>query len=255
MMKKHSEPTQGPRVLITRPAEDAARLTTLLKPRGMEVLVEPLMRIQPEAGAKPILQSALKEQPRAILITSANGVRALAAAVVERNVPLLAVGETSALEAARLGFTDVTAAEGNAKALAALVKRSIKTTEGTLLHVAGSEVAGDLKGELEQAGYAVRRVVAYRAEAASGFSEVLKAALVNCELDMATFFSPRTLKIFDRLIEVSSQQYLLKHVDLVVLSEEIQSAHAWRSRAVAAAPTNEAVADLLAQMQSGMLRR
>lgn len=255
MIKKHSEPTQGPRVLITRPAEDAARLASVLKPLGMEVLVEPLMTIQPEAGARPILQSAFKEPLRAVLITSANGVRALAAAVAERTVPLLAVGETSALEAERLGFTDVTAAEGNAKALAALVKRSMKPTEGVLLHVAGSEVAGDLKAELEQAGYDVRRVVAYRAEAAGGFSEVLRAALVNCELDVATFFSPRTLKIFDRLIEISGQPYLLKHVDLVVLSEEIKSIHTWRSRAVAAAPTNEAVADLLAQMQSGMLRR
>jgi uroporphyrinogen-III synthase len=246
---------QGPLILVTRPKDDAGPFATALKARGMEVLLEPLMTIHPEEGAKPRILSLMKEKPRALLITSANGIRAFAASSAQRDVPVFAVGEASAEEARRLGFGTVTASEGNAARLAALVQANVKPAEGVLVHIAGSVTRGELKEQLTQAGYAVERVTAYHAEPVSHISGELKSALVNCELSFATFFSPRTLSIFERLMEIGGLSYLLRHVELVALSEDILPTQTWKNRQTAAAPTTKAMLDLIDRLQSGRMRR
>jgi uroporphyrinogen-III synthase len=247
-------PAQGIRVLITRPEEDSTPFAAAVKAQGMEPLLQPIMAIHPEEGAKPRLLSLLKEKPRALLITSANGIRAFARLTEERALPVITVGEASAAEARALGFADVTAAGGDSTKLAALVRQKVKPSEGYLLHIAGSVTKGNLKETLTKEGFAVERVVAYRAEPISHFTSELKAALINCELDVATFFSARTLSIFDRLVEISGLSYLLRHVELVTLSADITSVHSWKSRQVAATPTADAMLDLLARLQSARMR-
>ena len=63
------------RVLITRPEDDARPLAERLAARGIEALVEPLLIIVPVAGAELDLDGV-----QALLVTSANGARALARA-------------------------------------------------------------------------------------------------------------------------------------------------------------------------------
>lgn len=179
------------RALITRPQEDAEGVTGELQRRGFTVMLEPLLAIVPVAGVRLDLAGA-----QAILATSANGVRALAAATAERGLPVLAVGDASARCARELGFERVDSAGGDAEALVALVRRRLDPAAGSLIHAAGTAVAGDISGALMRDGYVVRREVLYEARAAESLSSDLLLALAARSIDIALFFSPRTAASF-----------------------------------------------------------
>ena len=65
----------GPRLLLTRPRQDSLALAEELAGQGVESLIEPMMTIRIDDDARLDLSGA-----QAVLLTSANGARALAAA-------------------------------------------------------------------------------------------------------------------------------------------------------------------------------
>ena len=152
-------------VLITRPAEDGEMLAEMLRGRGMEPMVEPMMNIVPTDAAPDFIGV------QAVLLTSANGARALAERIAGRDIPVFAVGDATARTARELGFSTVESAAGNVTALADLVRGRLDPAAGALLHPAGSDVAGDLAGTLNKYGFSVRRVVLYEARPAVEMSQ------------------------------------------------------------------------------------
>ena len=106
------------RVLITRPESEATALAVALAGRGHATVIAPLFGLQflrPPADFAAALASC-----QAVLVTSANGARALAEASEQRSKPVYAVGDTTAATAEGLGFTNVVSAAGDSRALAAL---------------------------------------------------------------------------------------------------------------------------------------
>lgn len=184
------------RALITRPREDAEGVARELRQRGFQVMIEPLLLIQPLPGVTVDLDGV-----QAILATSANGVRALAAATAERLLPVLAVGDASARCARELGFLTVDSAGGDADSLAALVRDRLDPRAGALIHAAGTAVAGDISGALRRDGYQVRREILYEARTAEALSPELRQALADRSIDIALFFSPRTAASFVTLAQ------------------------------------------------------
>src|ERR1700755_2220735 len=104
------------KILITRPAEDGAEIAQRLAAMGHEALLAPMLTVEFHGGAPLVL-----EDVQAIVPTSANGVRALAARTSRRDLPLFAVGPQTAAAADQAGFIRVRNAEGDAVALAARV--------------------------------------------------------------------------------------------------------------------------------------
>ena len=107
------------RLLITRPQPDADELAAELERRGHRCLVAPLMTIVPTVSDLPL------GGVQALLLTSRNGVRALAAASARRDVPVLAVGPGTAAAAEDAGFS-VEAGAGDVSALGSLVRAALK---------------------------------------------------------------------------------------------------------------------------------
>ena len=107
------------RVLIIRPEREATALATALAERGHTPVIAPLFRL--EFLHPPAEFSAALAACQAVLLTSANGARALAEASEQRGRPILAVGDTTASTAEGLGFSAVTSAAGDCAALADLV--------------------------------------------------------------------------------------------------------------------------------------
>lgn len=182
------------RALITRPQEDAADLAAALSARGIEPLVEPLLQIKQLDGAKIDLDNV-----QALLFTSANGVRAFAALSANRDLPAYTVGDGSAAAAAAAGFNHIESAGGDVNALASLACDHLKPQNGVLFHAAGSVTAGDLAATLEQAGFTVRRVPLYQAEAATSLSPETRMNLTLGGIDLILLFSPRTAATFGAL--------------------------------------------------------
>ena len=110
----------------------------------------------------------------AVLFTSANGVRALAAHPRRGELvvlPALAVGQASAAAARSAGFTDVTSANGDGGDLARLAATRFAAAAEPLLYLAGEERARDLGGEPAASGLQIATVVVYRTVKAAAFPQ------------------------------------------------------------------------------------
>ena len=182
------------RFLITRPEQDAGPLAAILAERGHSALIEPLISIVPEPGA------AVPEKTyQAVLVTSANGVRALGATPGfdrVKGATVLAVGKASAEASRKAGFGQVEDAAGDLDDLTRLVEARCTPEGGPLLYAAGKVVSGDLKAMLEAKAYEVDRVVLYDAVRATELSADTLAALRAGEVDGVLHFSPRSARIW-----------------------------------------------------------
>ena len=231
------------RVLVTRPRAEAEALAAQLGRRGLEPVVEPLIEIADRPATPPDLAGV-----QAILCTSANGVRALARASEARGLPVFAVGDTTAREARAAGFHRVESAGGDVDALARLVGHSLHPAGGRLLHVAGSEVAGDLAAALGAQGFAVERAVLYEARAAAALRPATVRLIDAGQIDLALFFSPRSAAIFARLAVAAGVGDGLAATMAISISAAADAALGqlpFRARAVAAAPNQAALLALI----------
>ena len=221
--------------LVTRPREDAEPVARALAGRGIAVMIEPLLGIEPVPGVT-VDPTGLQ----GLLVTSANGARALARLLPGRDLPVWAVGDSSARVARELGFASVHSAGGDVEDLAALVAAGADPAAGALLHAAGETVAGDLSGRLAAHGFAVRRETLYRAVAATALSPDLCQALRAGAIDLALFFSPRTAATFATLVTDAGLGETLSRVVAYGLSGNVTARLAalpWAALRKAAEPT------------------
>lgn len=171
------------KVLLTRPVEDSARIAGVLEAEGAACLIWPLTRIVPVAGSIVVPPGT-----EALLFTSANAVRVFAAGCGERGLPVLAVGDRTAVTARKAGFGEVVSARGDARDLARLARA---TRYRRFLHPRGRDAAGDLAGALTAAGLSVEAPVIYAAEAAGPPPADVARAFADGAVDLATIWSPR----------------------------------------------------------------
>jgi uroporphyrinogen-III synthase len=178
------------RLLVTRPEPDNERTAAALRALGHEVVLAPLLHIEAVAGAD------LGTPPwSAILITSANGARALARHPRRGELlglPVLAVGGSSAVAARAAGFADVASADGDAGDLARLAAGRFAGVRSPLLYLAGE----DRTGELAVPGLTVRTVVVYRAAPAEHFPPAARAVLEQGRVDGVLHFSRRSVESY-----------------------------------------------------------
>jgi uroporphyrinogen-III synthase len=183
------------RLLVTRPEPDNERTAAMLRAQGHEVVLAPLLRIEAIAGAD------LGAPPfAAILLTSANGARAISAHPRHGELialPVLAVGNSSADAARAAGFAIVESADGDGRDLARLAaKRFAGAGSPPLLYFAGEDRARDLAGELVALGLNVRVIVIYRAAKATQFPPAARTALEQGHIDGVLHFSRRSVETF-----------------------------------------------------------
>jgi uroporphyrinogen-III synthase len=179
------------RILVTRPLEDGAEIARRLAELGHEALLAPLLTVAIHDGA-PLQLAGVQ----AVLATSANGVRALAARTPLRDMPVFAVGPQTAEAATQAGFVRVRNADGDAAVLADAVPGWADPTAGTLLHAVGEEGSGWLAETLIARGFQVRREPLYRVEAMAQLPPAAAAALRQGAVQAAMFFSPRSARVF-----------------------------------------------------------
>ncbi len=230
-------------ILVTRPEPDASLLAGQLREMGHEPLVEPLFTIETLPTLLPGLDDA-----QAILLTSANGARAIAKATDIRRLPVYAVGDTTAKAARLAGFEPVISANGDVGDLATLVRGACSPDAGKLVHIAGTVAAGDLAGELGRHGYAVNRVVLYEARVSTKLSPTTVSAIQAGKVDAALVYSPRGAILLCQLLKSAALAGACTSIDLLCLSKAVAKAAtglSWRSVVVAARPDGEAMLDLI----------
>jgi uroporphyrinogen-III synthase len=225
------------RVVVTRPRVDGERTAAALEASGHEVLVAPLVRIEPIAADLAGTWSA-------IVITSANAPRAAASAGL-RNLPVFAIGARSAEAAREAGFDNVSAADGNAKNLVQLIVSRCVDAMAPVLYLAGEDRARDLVAELAMYGIRVELRVVYRATA-EPFPPVLAAALEAGDVDAVLHFSRRSAELFVAGAKSAGVADAALDVRHLCLSPQVAEPLAGAARiAVAAHPEEAALVALL----------
>jgi uroporphyrinogen-III synthase len=205
-------------VVLTRPQDDGERTASALRVRGHEVLIAPLLTVEP-------VHAELRTNWGGVIITSAHAAGAIAAhpardALVK--LPLFAVGQRSAEAARQIGFTDVVAAGGSVRDLVRTLTATRADATGPLLYLAGEDRASDLVGELAVHGIAAEMAVVYRA-AAAPFPPALIAALKAGEVDAVLHFSRR-----------SAERYLAGAGEAAITARAIGVRHVCLSAQIAA---------------------
>ncbi len=236
------------RILVTRPEQDAKATAAWLQDLEHEALITPLMAVHFLPGPPLDLTGV-----QALLVTSANGARALAARQTGSGVPLpvLAVGDATARAARDLGFADVDSAGGDVDDLARLAAARLRPGDGALLHVAGSKVAGDLAGMLAQAGYTYRRSVLYDARPVAALPQAAQGAIVDGAAGVL-LYSPRTAALFRDLVLAAGLEGFVANLTAFCLSANVaaRAGAGWRRVVVAARPTEPSLMDAVANWAS-----
>ena len=96
-------------ILETRPQPDNERTGASLRARGFDVLLAPMLRFEPVP-----LRQHLGEDYAAVIVTSANALRAVGAQLAGSgllDLPLFAVGDRTAAAAREAGFGTVVSAD------------------------------------------------------------------------------------------------------------------------------------------------
>lgn len=225
--------------LVTRPRDESEVLAAALALRQIVALIEPLIDVAFRDAAALDLAGV-----QAVLCTSANGVRALARASSERDLPLFAVGAATAERARVEGFTAVASAGGDVGDLVCLVAARLDPQQGRLLHVAGATVAGDLAGALRARGFGIDRSILYEARPVAALSAAAVHAVRLGTIDFGLFFSPRTAEIFVRLAHQAGIAESCRAMAALSISRAADAAVSelpWGDRRIAETPSRSAL--------------
>lgn len=194
--RSSAAPLAGRRVLVTRAAHQAGKLSEGLRTLGAEPVEVPVLEIRPPLDCAP-LDTALRNLDVYdwLIFTSANTVRA----AVERSAALgisfayaptpkiAAVGEATAKAARDAGF--VVALVPQSYVAESLVEALAGQAEGDKILLARAEIARDvIPDALRSAGAIVDVVDAYRNVVPESTPALLRAALEQ-GIDAATFTS------------------------------------------------------------------
>jgi uroporphyrinogen-III synthase len=186
-------------VLLTRPHPDNEATERLLRARGYDVVLAPMLRFEPMASP----DTGDTTDYGAVIVTSANALRAIEGQLTGSRLlklPLFAVGEHTAAAARRLGFVEVISADGDAadlreRVLASVRAKQLKKTKA-LLYLAGAELARDIAGELGAHGFDIVTRTTYRMLALSGLPRQAREAFAANRIEAVLHYSQRSARAF-----------------------------------------------------------
>jgi uroporphyrinogen-III synthase len=186
-------------LLLTRPeaGPEPDPLQAALIEAGHRVTQAPLLSVT-LSEALPVLNGV-----QGLIATSRNGLKAIAAGSLDEHalaLPLFAVGPATAALARSLGFRRVIEGPGTGRELADVIRAEAMPSAGPILHLAGDTLAFDLKSVLAASGFDVQVAVVYRTEPAPSLPADAVAALRAGLLDGVVLMSPRTAKIYGKLV-------------------------------------------------------
>jgi uroporphyrinogen-III synthase len=203
------------RLIVTRPEPDATRTGRALIRLGHEAILSPMLDIVNIPGVE-----LPKLGFQAVLVTSANAVRALAGRADRTlaSAPLFAVGDRTAVEAKRAGFALTRSAGGAVDDLVALIRAELSPGAGPLLYAAGEAQAGDLADRLAALGFAVETAVIYRAQPRARLAGVAEEALRQGTADGALLYSRRSALAVADALEAAGLLPLSKGLTIFCIS-------------------------------------
>ncbi len=231
------------RLLLTRPQSESEALAGILRKRGIEACISPVMEIVRLALDLPPDRSF-----QAVLLTSGNAVDSLIGAEMSFDTPIFCVGDATARRLTGTAFSDIRSAAGDSADLLALLRRELKPRDGPILYLSGMMIAADIAAALSEAGFEVERRVVYRAQAIPSAGEAVVAELAAGNIDGVLLFSPRSARLFLDQLRHAKLELMTKEMTAYCISQataEVAGGLAWRKTAVASRPNQDELLALL----------
>lgn len=208
-------------VLVTRLMPFAGSLIDSLEQHGYEVIHESLLSIEPLYCRRPEIPIAGKP---VVAITSRVTLDILKQRPDEiddlLSVPCYCVGDKTADDARKLGFTNVISAQGNGKALASLIMDN-ERSKCPVLHIGGEDVSPDPQMLLNESGWQVVHWPLYKAIEIQDLSEHLINDIKRSELNVVLLYSVRAAQIFVKLIKRYELETCCSNLTAIGLSQPI----------------------------------
>ena len=198
-----TQPLAGRHIAITRPVEQAGEFAALLEAAGARVSALPAISIAPAADPAA-LDAALRELPSYdwIVLTSANGVRAIADRLAALGIRwedhgLARVAVIGPATAEALAAQGVTADLVPAEYVAEAILDGMGNVAGQRVLLARADIARAALAEgLRLRGAEVVEVAAYRTVPVAVETEALRRLLTDDRPDAVTFTSSSTVEGF-----------------------------------------------------------
>lgn len=205
------------RVLVMRPYEAGLRTAERLNSLGLEAITAPVLRIEPTGEPLP-------EGPfDAVSLTSAAAlIRAAHLPSILKSLPLLAVGERTAIMASEAGFSNIYAAEGERHSLAALAGKVLAGGNSRRILLAlGRDHKDDTVALLQAAGVDPVTWIAYAAHAVDMLPEAAQKALQSEQIDIVLHYSRRSAHVACSLVERAGLWSEFSRLTHYVLSDDV----------------------------------
>lgn len=186
MVRQSRARGQRPTILLTRPLPQSLRFARALADIcDLPVVISPLMAVE-------VLPATLPDGPfSAIILTSETAV-SIAAGLSGLPLRAYCVGDRTAEAARKAGFQPASA-QGDAKALLALIRNAGEA--GPLLHLRGEESRGNLAETLTKGGIVTDQAVIYT-QRPQPLTAQARALLAGDQPLIVPLFSPRSARLF-----------------------------------------------------------
>lgn len=183
---------QPPSIWVTRSAPYNLLAAQRLRAMGSHVITVPLLDVRQLPCEKALAR------PNMLAFTSVHGVRHHPFDSEWADVPVLAVGDTTAAAVRRSGYLEVRSAGGAVADLQTLALRSA-TSGSRVIHFGALEPAGDFAGYLSRRGFDAMHVPVYETEPCVEGADLLLAG--NSGVNGVLVHSPKAGRLLASLIE------------------------------------------------------
>ncbi len=211
------------RYLITRPLLHATEMASDFESLGHEVIISPVMHVN---CLRPTLPNAAFLH--GLVITSRNALLCLRQITDLQNyhdLPLFAVGKTSARLSREAGFKKVVEGPGRASDLVPIIKAAfVGIQHPQIYHPSGAKKAFDLGPPLAQTGIRLIEQTIYNTSPANSFSSQAIDAITSNKLDVVVLMSPQSAKYFHALIRQNQLEGQMSEISCLCMSNNVATA-------------------------------
>jgi uroporphyrinogen-III synthase len=207
------------RVLLTRPQAQSEELGAVLEGQGVEWLGEPLLRIVPVPWDPGVIAGK-----QALLLTSANASRELLRVSGDRRTCRSMLSGRAPRRRSWQRDSRTCRRRAGRRWISSPKSAAMSIRAGRLLHLSGLDITCDLAVGLASAGFAVDRVVAYRAAAVERLSGEVMREISRNRVDVALFLSARTAAIFSNLVLSSGIADACSRMTAIAISRKVTEA-------------------------------
>lgn len=229
-------------ILVTRPIEESTQTAERLEQLGHRVVIAPMLKVEPVSFEIP-------DDNRSIIITSKNAARMGLLNIGNKARPIFAVGEKTAEEARRQGFTNITVGPGTARQMVPMLLECGLSDKRKYTHLCGNNLSYNISDVLCGEGLDAVNTITYQTRPVGGLSVGVQEALDAGEVDIALFYSPRTATIFEETVADYGRSDWLGTMDALCLSTRVAEnlLGPWRRKEYAIIPTEKAMFSMLGE--------